>query len=75
MSEMAAAVVWIGVLGYLGLGAIVWCWLLAGGLRRIDGQAAAAPLWVKALWTPGMIGLWPLLLWRAVGVAAPEDRA
>ncbi len=74
MSEQLAAMIWQGLGAYLGFGVATWGWLMASGLARLDPLAAAAPLRVKILITPGLIALWPLALWRAAGVRTPEDR-
>jgi len=72
--EMIAEMIWLAVGVYASAGMLVVVWLFAGGLARIDTQAAAAPAHVKALWALGFVALWPALLWRACGGAPPEDR-
>lgn len=74
MSERAAELIWLALAGYASVGAVVTLILLAGALRRIDIAAAAAPIRVKLLITPGLIALWPLLLVRLAGVKPCEDR-
>lgn len=75
MPEPIATAILITAAFYASIGAAVGVWLLAGGLRRIDPQAQIAPLPVKALWLPGLIALWPILIARAVGVRPAEDRS
>jgi hypothetical protein len=64
---------WLGLFGYTSLGLLVGLWLLGFGLARFDNKAAQAPWWVKLLWLPGMLALWPVLLRRALGARAQED--
>jgi hypothetical protein len=74
MDESTATAIWLALAGYCALGALVLAWLTAGGMARLDRQAAAAPLQVKVMLAPGLIALWPLVLWRMAGVKPPEDR-
>jgi hypothetical protein len=74
MSEGAAEWFWTGVAAYLGVGAIVTAAAWAGGIARIDRIAATAPWRVKAILSPGMAALWPILLLRMTGVRPREDR-
>lgn len=73
MPETFAIGIWIAVGGYALIGAGVTAWLIVSGLR-FDSNAAGAPAYVKLLWLPGLIALWPLLLRRASGKIPPEDR-
>lgn len=54
-----------GIALYAGAGLLVAVWLLARGLGRVDAGARAAPLAFRAIITPGLIGLWPVMLRRA----------
>lgn len=74
MSVMALEMFGYALAAYAGIGLIAAAVLLAGPIARLDQQAAAAPLRVKLLWTPGLAALWPLALIRVAGVRAPEDR-
>jgi len=60
---------------YAALGVVTAGWLIAGGLGRLDRNAAHAPLRIKALWIPGFVALWPLMIARAFGVQPAEDRS
>jgi hypothetical protein len=62
MDVDVAIAIWRGLLAYAAVGAIAALWMLAGGLKRIDPLAAAAPLRVKLLLAPGLIALWPAML-------------
>lgn len=75
MSDANAAAFWLGVVAYLACGLLVYAGLSLGGMARLDPLAKAAPAHVKLLLAPGMIALWPLLLWRLIKRTAPEDRA
>jgi hypothetical protein len=71
MSIAAAQIVW-SLLGlYAAFGVLTAFALLAGGLRKLDPLAHAAPLAVKLVIAPGLIALWPLLAAKAL---APEKR-
>lgn len=74
MSETAAAIVWLALAAYAAPGLLLACWLVAGGLRRIDAAAAAAPWPLRLLFLPGLAALWPVLLMRLAGRRPPEDR-
>jgi hypothetical protein len=50
---------------YAGGGIIVAAWLLARGLGRFDPNARGTSPAFRVLVTPGLIGLWPLMLRRA----------
>ena len=74
MSETAAAIVWLALAAYAAPGLLLACWLVLGGLRRVDPVAAAAPWWVRVLFLPGLAALWPVMLMRLAGRRPPEDR-
>jgi hypothetical protein len=74
MSETAATIVWLALAGYAAPGLLLACWLVLGGLRRIDAVAAAAPWPLRLLFLPGLAALWPILLMRLAGRRPPEDR-
>jgi hypothetical protein len=71
--EQIAIAFWFAVGAYALLGILVALCMMLGGLKRIDTNAARAPLQAKLLITPGMIALWPLVLRRWLGAKAPED--
>lgn len=73
MAEMIALSIWLAIGVYGAIGVCVLLLLLAGGLARIDRNAAIAPLRVKLLIAPGLIALWPLVVRRLLGARAPED--
>lgn len=70
-----AILVALGV--YLLAGAVLAVVLHAGGLRRIDATAARGSPGFRAVITPGLVLLWPVLLprwWRGAGAPpAPRD--
>jgi len=74
MIESAFAAIGYGLIAYCAIGALVALRVVSGGLARLDPQAAAAPLRVKLLWAPGLIGLWPIVALRLAGRSPPEDR-
>jgi len=74
MPEAVAVGVWIAIGFYALAGAFVWLWLTLAGFSRFDANAGQAPFYVKALWAPGCLALWPVLLKRAFGAGPPEDR-
>jgi hypothetical protein len=51
---------------YLACGLVFATWFVGGGVGRIDRLAAAARWWVRAVWAPGVVGMWPVLLWIVV---------
>ncbi len=59
---------------YSGIGLCAAVIFVSGGLRVLDPLAASAPWRVKLLITPGIIALWPVLLFRSFGLRPPEDR-
>jgi hypothetical protein len=73
VSETVAALIWLGLAGYLAAGLLVALGLFAGGLRRIDPLAASAPFRVKLLLVPGLCALWPIMLSKAIASAGKSD--
>ena len=61
--QQAAAVALLIAAGYLGAGLVVAA-LFHGALARLDPAARGAGLGFRLLITPGLIGLWPLVLRR-----------
>ena len=50
--------------GWGGIGAVVACaFLLSGGIERVEPAARGAYA-VRPLLVPGIVLLWPLVLWR-----------
>ncbi|MCZ4316413.1 hypothetical protein O4H66_23675 [Comamonadaceae bacterium G21597-S1] len=74
MSLFMAEIVLLVLAAYAAMGLLVACAMLAGGLRRLDAAAAAAPWHVQCLFVPGIVALWPLVLRRARGRRPIEDR-
>ena len=74
MPEAIAIGLWSAIGLYALAGVIVALWLGLAGFRRFDQNAANASAYVKLLWLPGKIALWPLLLGRAFGAPPPEGR-
>lgn len=74
MPEMLALGVWIAIGLYAAAGLLVWLWLAFKGFPRFDANAEHAPFYVKLLWAPGCLAVWPLLLPRAFGAVPAEDR-
>ena len=62
MFEPIAAGLWLGLAAYASLGALLWCALMLGLMKRLDASAAIAPLRVQAIVAPGLIALWPFVL-------------
>lgn len=73
MSTALAQAIWLGLVGWLGFGAVIGLGVIAFGLKRLT--PAEVPLRVRLLILPGLAALWPVVLVRLVGVRAPEDRA
>ncbi len=69
MSIAVATAIWAVILVYLTLGALAAAYMLSTGLKRIDANAARAPLRVKALIAPGLVVLWPLMIAKTRGAA------
>lgn len=62
MSEQFAVSIWLGLAAYAAVGALLWIVLMLGLIKRLDASAAAASWRVKAVLTPGLIALWPIVL-------------
>lgn len=59
---MSAADITLGVIGvYTAIGAVFSGVFLTFGAKRLDQAAAAMPLKVRIVISPGCIALWPLL--------------
>ena len=68
---MAAVILLIGK-GYLLIGLAVAAVFLSVGMQRIDGNADGA--WVfRPLLVPGVLLIWPLVLWRWRVLSRGED--
>lgn len=74
MSEQIAETAWLSLAVYLGIGLCVALPTLLFGLDRFVPSAAAMPLRVRLLITPGLAALWPLIVARLLGVRAKEDQ-
>ncbi|MDX2233569.1 MAG: hypothetical protein NW200_03645 [Hyphomonadaceae bacterium] len=72
VTTTAAAWIWMALGGYAAAGLLAWAALVAIPARRLD--LARAPWRVRLLILPGTLALWPLLVARAAGLRAPEDR-
>ncbi len=68
MSHTVAVTIVVILQIYLVVGLVfaLYCFF-AGGLRRIDHKAGEASRGFKMLIAPGLVGLWPVLLRRALG--------
>lgn len=68
--EMASL---LGILaeGYLWSGVAVAVVFLLWGVDRIDASARGAYLF-RLLALPGVVGLWPIVLWRWASPPAPD---
>lgn len=73
MSEGMAAAIWLGLAGWMAVGAVTGLGVIIFGLKRLT--PAAVPFRVRLLILPGLAALWPVVLVRLAGVRAPEDRA
>jgi hypothetical protein len=71
MSEQAAGIIWMALGLYAGLGGFV-ALIAFARLARFDAEAARAPFYVKLLWAPGLVALWPLMLARLFKLSAPR---
>ena len=74
MTEQAASTVWLLLSAYMIVGFLGALAIFGVGLQRLGLDAAAVPLRVKVLITPGLTLLWPLVLVRLFGQRAKEDR-
>jgi hypothetical protein len=61
--------------GYLSIGVLAAIGLHAKGLRTIDPSVAGAGAFFRVLVTPGLIALWPLMLYRWAQATRGEDPA
>jgi hypothetical protein len=64
MSSMTLHLMFRLVEGYLSLGLVFAAWFLTKGVGRMDPAAKEAKWWVRLLWLPGVMVLWPQLLRR-----------
>ena len=70
---LAKAVVYL-FLGYTALGALFAVPFALRGVEAIDPTAADSGWGFRLIITPGVVGLWPLLMWRwARGAHAPTE--
>lgn len=67
---LASAVILIAE-AYAWAGAVVAAAFLLWGVDRIDPAARGAYLF-RLLALPGVVGLWPLVLWRWIRRPAPD---
>lgn len=74
MPLLLAEMVLLAFAAYATIGLLIACAMLLGGLKRLDAVAAAAPWYVKCLFVPGIVALWPLVLHRAAGRRPIEDQ-
>jgi hypothetical protein len=68
-----ALAVWRAAQGYSALGAVVAAAFLAFGLARVD-PAARGSYTFRPLLVPGLVLLWPLVLWRWLRLARGPAR-
>ena len=54
---------------YFSLGLIFAVYFLSIGAARLDHSATTAPWIARALWLPGTIALWPILLLKCMSAA------
>lgn len=73
MTEKGALLFWLLLSAYLSVGLVIALAIVTLGLRRFGPDAAAMPLRVRVLVTPGLAVLWPLVLARLFGRRAKED--
>lgn len=59
-------IVLVAMAVYLVCGLAFAAWFVGGGVARIDSLAVTARWWVRAVWVPGVVGVWPVLLWIVV---------
>lgn len=71
MTVELAGMIMTGLGLYLLVGGLVGLVLALGGVSRIDPGAKGMPIRVRLLILPGLIGLWPLMLWKFIRNAEP----
>jgi len=64
MPEALASSILIALAVHAGLGVAFAAWFLTRGLARLDPAAAHAPVTFRLLIAPGVVALWPVLLWK-----------
>ncbi len=67
---MGSAVI-IAAQAYGAIGAVVAAWFLLWRIEQIDPMARGAYAF-RPLLVPGIVLLWPLVLWRATAPAGPH---
>jgi len=56
-----------GLAVYTAAGALFALWLVAKGIYRLDPQASNCSIPFRLIIVPGVVALWPLLLWKVAG--------
>jgi hypothetical protein len=72
MSVAWAEAIWLGLGAYLGFGLALGVLTILFGMRRLT--PVEVPVRVRLMLLPGMAALWPVILWRLIGVRPKEDR-
>lgn len=66
MSESLAAAIVLAVTAYVGAGLVLALPLVVAGVTRLDPAARHATWGFRLIIVPGVVLLWPLLMWRLV---------
>jgi hypothetical protein len=59
---------------YAACGLVLGLWFVARGVARIDPLGAEAVWWVRAVWLPGAVGVWPVLLMKVARLGARKGK-
>jgi hypothetical protein len=62
----AASIVLPSLAAYLAIGLPIGLWLVTGGVRRLHAHAQSVTLGGRAVLLAAAVGLWPMLLLRAL---------
>lgn len=62
----SASIVLLGLAAYVAVGLPIGLWLVTGGVRRLHADAESVTLGGRAMLLSAAVGLWPMLLMRAL---------
>lgn len=51
---------------YMCIGTVMAVWFAAKGFGTIDEAAGKATWWVRMVWMPGVVAIWPVLISKLI---------
>ena len=68
------ALIFLLILGvYAAVGLLFGCWFVIKGVGKIDANANNASWFLRLMWLPGALALWPILLRKIAQTPPPHD--